>query len=204
MEKRLGNEEDDTDSELVPPYRIDLCFPSSVASLILEKEEDRAKVVIYSEWTLRQAQASTALGELRTHLLLRSQLWQSKKRYSRGQHQQTKSAHLMSEVGDKVDAAAAKYRKCRIALRALVPYMVHPQTEEVAKWEELAPELKDEDIRGLTSMDEVGLGEGRKRLSWIWMMPGDGKIRRREKRKYKKSVVKNHGKQRDGILISAN
>jgi len=120
------------------------------------------------EWRFRQAQAESALNELRGQLLIRSRLHNSKNWYSRGQHQQTRSNTVISCVEARVRASASKYRDIRTALLTLSPY-----TGDDGTWTLMLRPLEDGDVLGLTSMDDLG-PEGRKRLSWIWKVHGTG------------------------------
>lgn len=119
------------------------------------------------EWQFRYAQAETSLDDLRGLLLMRSMMYKSKDRYSRGQRQQTRSNTLLNRLEARIRYTSTKYRSIREALVALsVPLL------EVS-WTKVLQVLNDSDIAGLTSMDDSG-SEGRKKLTWIWNVQGTG------------------------------
>lgn len=123
---------------------------------------------------MRYAQAEGLLHELRGHILLRSRLYQSKKRFSQGQRKNTRSRSLIDDVEEKVKASAAKYRAVWNCLEALSKSVLD------FNWKKFLRPLADSDIKSMTSFDEGdvgkrrGLGEGRKKLAWIWMVQGSG------------------------------
>ncbi|KAF9523674.1 hypothetical protein CPB83DRAFT_898542 [Crepidotus variabilis] len=153
---------------------IELLLPSAIA--------DRQKIhcdirLSRVEWLLRYAQAEGCLHELRGHILLRSRLYQSKKRLIRGQRQQTRSQAVIGDVEAKVKASAEKYRYIHECLTRLSPVVLE------FNWQNILKPLEDNDIAGLTYMDDgapektqkrKGLGEGHKQLSWIWLVQGTG------------------------------
>jgi hypothetical protein len=64
----------------------------------------------------------------------------------------------------KMRGAVEKYRAAHAALSALQPLITKSN-----EWMNVLRDLADEDIQGLPVQ---GLGEGNRRLSWIWMAPG--------------------------------
>jgi hypothetical protein len=120
------------------------------------------------ELRYRQAQASSALGQLRGLLLSRSQLWNSKKKYSHGQGQNTRSHALIGTVQQKINDTVALYRYVHQCMQNLGAAL------GTALWEAECPVLRDEDVRGLS--DDVDGGEGYKGLTWIWMVQGASNI----------------------------
>lgn len=96
---------------------------------------------------------------------MRSMLLKSKNRHMRGQRQQTRSLGILDGVQQRINAAAARYRRIREALVKLST----PLLESL--WEKKLLPLNDTDLVGLTSMDDTG-SEGRKKLSWIWKVQG--------------------------------
>lgn len=117
-----------------------------------------------NEWVFREAQANDALHTMRQNLRLDSYLVKKKKDWSRGVHQNTRSQTTIQRNLAKVKAAVEKYRKAHSALLVLEPLLGKP-----TRWAETLNVLADEDVRG---MPVAGLGEGRARLSWIWLSPG--------------------------------
>ncbi|KAH9478096.1 hypothetical protein JR316_0010334 [Psilocybe cubensis] len=119
------------------------------------------------EWEYRYAQAEESLNSLRGFLLLRSHMFKSKKRHSRGQRMQTRSLGLLAAVEEKVKFATKTYNVAYNALEALSTPLVQ------CAWRQILRPLLDTDVTGLTSMDYSG-SKGRKKLSWIWKVHGMG------------------------------
>lgn len=117
------------------------------------------------EWQLRLTHAEETLNNLRGLLLMRSTMYQSKARHMRGQRQQTRSQGLLHGVQRRIDAMAGKYRRIREALTKLSTPLLE------SSWELNLRPLNDDDLVGLTSMDDTG-SEGRKKLSWIRKVQG--------------------------------
>jgi hypothetical protein len=145
------------------PQNIPLYLPSSLISTVTC---DRR--LIDAEFRFRRAQADTILNELRANLLLRSRLYQSKNRYSRGQAQQTRSNTLIATVEQKVKNISTKYKRNREALLRLSSVLLE------YSWMDILKLLDDSDVVGLTSMDDYSLGDGKKKLPWIWTSDGTG------------------------------
>ncbi|KAF7969882.1 hypothetical protein HWV62_25675 [Athelia sp. TMB] len=158
-------------------FDIALYLPSALPSRI------RVKAILYDyEFRLRRAQAYEALDDLRGHLRLRTHMWTFKDRNVRGQSACTRSNNLLTRVQKNVNSTAAQYRAARAALVSL-----SARTGDYG-WQGSLRELADADIRAFTD-DADGetqaqkrkrekknkggaLGEGRKKLSWIWMIVG--------------------------------
>jgi hypothetical protein len=126
-----------------------------------------AKNLLICEWEFRYSQAEEILNALRGFLLLRSHMWKSKNKHSRGQKQQTRSQQLLSSVDNKISMATKKYRSVYYALQVLSDPLLE------TTWRNIFRPLAETDVVGLTSMDDSG-SEGRKRLSWIWKVHGTG------------------------------
>lgn len=142
---------------------IELYLPSNLPSNVSCDSS-----LVEAEWELRYAMAEVTLNTLRSHLLLRSRLYKSKDRHVRGQAQNTRSYDLIHTVEARVKASAIKYRIIRVALTQLTELRMSD-----SKWEDIYRELKDTDIKGLSSLDDDG-AEGHKSLSWIWKAHGTG------------------------------
>lgn len=119
------------------------------------------------EWQIREAQAHDALHELRQYLRLETFLTKRKRDWDRGVCQNTRSQSAIRQVELKRGASAAKYRAARRALVTLAPRLSKPPG-----WERELKILTSDDIQPMPVGGE--LGEGRRRLSWIWMSPGVG------------------------------
>lgn len=162
-------------------FNISLHLPSALPSRI------RVQAILYEyEFRLRRAQAYECLDNLRGHLRMRTHMYQFKDRNVRGQGACTRSVNLIARVKKKVDACSAQYRATRVALLAL-----SARTGDYA-WEASLRELNDGDVRAFTDDSDgetqaerlkrekseqkkgKALGEGFKKLSWIWMITGVG------------------------------
>lgn len=125
--------------------------------------------LVEAEWELRYAMADVTLNALRSHLILRSRLYKSKDLHSRGQYQNTRSNDLIHTVEARIKASIFKYRHIRDAMISLS----NQRGTGNSDWESIYKVLHDEDVRGLTSIDDEG-AEGHKAMSWIWKICGTG------------------------------
>jgi len=116
------------------------------------------------EFQLREGQAHDALNELRQALRSRSYMLKFKDRFLRGQGANTRARNCLKNVDAKVSASAAKYRSAYTALRILGPLLGQ------VGWQSKLRNLGDDDIRSMSDGGEEG--EGRRRLSWIWLLCG--------------------------------
>lgn len=143
---------------------IELFLPSSNAEILSISSANLVK----SEWEYRLAQAKETLDSLRGYLMLQSHMYKSKDRHSRGQRQQTRSLKLLSDVQGKISYSTKCYRIIYEILKLLSTRIIDPS------WQNRFRPLLDSDVVGLSSMDNVGGSEGRRRLSWIWKAEGTG------------------------------
>ena len=141
---------------------IELLLPSALQGRLTVIPRDFLRY----EWELRLSHAEETLAELRSLLLMRSMMYRSKERHMRGQKQQTKGQNLIKGVQQRITTAAVKYRQSRQALIMLTTPLLQPSS-----WETKSLPLSDDDLVGLTSIDDDG-PEGRKKLSWIWKVQG--------------------------------
>jgi hypothetical protein len=143
------------------PQDIALWLPSAISGKI------SCDTRLYShEWDLRHAQANDALHDLRRNLQLRSYLFKYKDRFATGQVANTRANTTVSLAQQHINASVARYRVSRKALLSLAV-----QLKKGDSWQTALPDLRDEDIRGMT-MGEEGETEGRRTLSWIWKRGG--------------------------------
>lgn len=134
----------------------ELLLPSQVLDRIPVSED-----MMEIEWRLRFAQGHDALHDIRRLLLVRSQMYAAKDRFSRGQGQVTRSRNLILGVQSRIDANVLKYREFRAALLRLA----RPLGK--VGWDGELQVLHDNDVRGLAA-SETGSSEGRVTMSWIW------------------------------------
>jgi hypothetical protein len=146
---------DETDT-LTSAVNSELFFPSQILDRI-----DVHPDMMEFEWRLRFAQAHDILHDIRRLLLVRSQMYAAKDRFSRGQSQVTRSRNLVLGVQSRIDANVLKYRHFRLALLRLA--------RPLGKigWDVELHVLHDTDVRGLAAK-ESGSSEGRVTMSWIW------------------------------------
>ncbi|KAF6764603.1 hypothetical protein DFP72DRAFT_986468 [Ephemerocybe angulata] len=169
----LRADADDRDSFTLSPWKIPLGLPSDNISTMACYD---LRLIRY-EFQFRIAQAESTLKSLRGLLLYQAHMLNSKKAYSSGTTANTRSNSVIQEVANRINIDVEKYRKIRIRLTLLWSSLKKgPLTglEKEAGWEKVLLELKAEDVVGVTSMDQLGLGEGEKSLTWIWTVAGTG------------------------------
>ncbi|KAG6819307.1 hypothetical protein H0H93_013170 [Arthromyces matolae] len=142
--------------EMPSAKNVDLLLPSS----ILSKGSFDTKFLDY-EWRLRYAQAHAVLDEIRRLILLRTQMYKSKDKWIQGQRMHTRSLALLNRVSRRIDSGVEKYRDVCTALAKLSTHMGK------VGWESELREIKDDDLRGLSS-EEDDVSEGKRVISWIW------------------------------------
>ncbi|KAF6763520.1 hypothetical protein DFP72DRAFT_986476 [Ephemerocybe angulata] len=162
---RKSQVEEGAASETV--QRLPLYLPSDIIALL----PIPARLARY-EFRFRLAQADTALTELRAHLILRSQMYHSKKIFTHGTHAITRSHSLLQDVEKKIRNDAALYIAVRKRLLTLGGFL------QDSSWEAMFLPLEQSDIRGMTADDdagkdrkkdkETGMGDGRRSMTWIW------------------------------------
>lgn len=150
------------DPETVPkPQEFPLWLPSTVHRQV--PCDARLEEI---EWKLRFRQAHDALEELRQALRSRAYMLRFKDRFLRGQGANTRARNCLKSVDAKVKAAAAKYRAAHSALSELSRLLGK------VGWKGTLRCLEEEDIRSMTEGGDECSSEGRRRLSWIWLMCG--------------------------------
>lgn len=118
------------------------------------------------EWKLRMGQAHDALNELRQALRSRVYMLKFKDRFLRGQGANTRARNCLKSVDAKIQASAKKYRAAHHALTVLGDLLGK------VGWKNQLRHLADEDIRSMTEGTGDAHSEGRRRLSWIWLVCG--------------------------------
>ncbi|KAG1789918.1 hypothetical protein EV424DRAFT_1549952 [Suillus variegatus] len=116
------------------------------------------------EWELRYAQAYDALEELRQCLRIHCSLLTFKREWIRGQGANTRAQNTLTRVHARHTACVKRYRSAWTALKALATLL------KKRDWKGRLQELADDHIKPL--VDPFGVGEGRRQVSWIWMMEG--------------------------------
>ncbi|KAG2743573.1 hypothetical protein P692DRAFT_201723247, partial [Suillus brevipes Sb2] len=157
METQAGGNPDN-------PEDIKLFLPSSLTA-------DTASCshhLLAIEWELRIAQAGDALDEIRQSLRLRDYMYTFKRNWIRGQSANTRAQNALGRVEARAAAAAEKYRVAHAALSSLAPVL------NKVGWNLKFRSLNNrDDVRGMT-VPRKGESEGRRQLSWIWLVEGVG------------------------------
>ncbi|KAF7977149.1 hypothetical protein HWV62_4563 [Athelia sp. TMB] len=163
-------------SAKIEPSDMQLYLPSALPHRV------RAQPLLYDyEFRLRIAQAYDTLESLRSHLRMRTHMYQYKDKNLRGQGACTRAHTILERVKKKSNACAAQYRRARAALVTL------SERNGDNGWQASLKVLEEADIRSFTD-DADGetqaerkkrekkqgkaLGEGFRKISWIWMTVG--------------------------------
>ena len=150
------------DPETVPkPQEFPLWLPSTIHREVpcdTRLEEIESK--------LRFGQAHDALEELRQALRSRAYMLRFIDRFLRGQGANTRARNCLKSVDAKVKAAAGKYCAAHRALSELSRLLGK------VGWKGTLRCLEDADIHSMTEGGDKRSSEGRRQLSWIWLMCG--------------------------------
>jgi hypothetical protein len=119
------------------------------------------------EWELRLAQAYDALSALRYNLHYLSSTYKSKDRFSRGQHDNTRSNSLIADIQSKGRSIAHRYRRAQKALVSLEGLLLKD-----TKWKSDLQPLFDQDIQPMAVDEQQSTSEGRRTNSWLWSVRG--------------------------------
>ncbi|KAI0057696.1 hypothetical protein BV25DRAFT_1764501, partial [Artomyces pyxidatus] len=116
--------------------------------------------LVAKELRLREGDADDALHQIWRQLRVRLAFVHHKKIHvdGPGQHAQTRAHTTYNRITEKLRRYVTRYRRSRAALEILQPG---------GSWATKLLPLLEEDIRSPT-MEEEGLGEGQRELSWIW------------------------------------
>jgi hypothetical protein len=151
-------------SDIIKPEDSQLWLPSALCSKPIHCNER----LLATEWELRYAQAGDALEEIRQYLRLRDYMYTFKRDWLRGQSANTRAQNALSHVEGRATAAAEKYRAAHTALSSLAHVL------RKVGWDHKYKVLeRKNDIRGM-SVPKRGESEGRRQLSWIWLVEGVG------------------------------
>jgi hypothetical protein len=148
------------------PEDTTLWLPSALCNLNKHMSCDTRLLTI--EWELRYAQAGDSLEEIRQNLRLRDHMYTFKRNWIRGQSANTRAQNALSRVEIKAAMAAERYRGARAAVSSLAPVLGK------LGWDMRFRVLdKKDDVRGM-AVPKGGESEGRRQLSWIWLVEGVG------------------------------
>lgn len=180
----------------IPPplsENITLMFPSEITPAFQDKR------LAEIESRFRDGQCSSSLHDLRHGLLVKRRIYTFKTIHVRKQKKSTRSRTLLKNQQNRIDSAAATYRRAHAAKGALVGSYIRGDpkatkaTDEMVGWHT----LQDADIRMMVDAEEEerrkqrpmksrqkeakklnadgniqgipGAGEGRRVISWIWL-----------------------------------
>ncbi|KAJ6518333.1 hypothetical protein C8R47DRAFT_1205389 [Mycena vitilis] len=181
--QELEAEEDARDSELPPPQAEDikLYLPSGLRTG--DRESGCRKGLPEKEALLREGQCRDALAQLRTRLHAKRHLLDHREDGNVvGQRAATRSYTLIGRIGERVDAAAAKYRRSRLALIALQGREAATTFRELKAADVQLDEEREIDAKARRKLGEIGssrhrrkgpaLSSKEKHFSWIWTEGG--------------------------------
>ncbi|KAJ7838429.1 hypothetical protein B0H13DRAFT_2367453 [Mycena leptocephala] len=178
----------DPDAPPVKAEEVHLYMPSDLSAG--EQKNGCQRGVIQIEAKLREGQCDNAMGAIRSGLHTKRHLIGFRNSQITGQVKATKARTLIGQVGERVDAQAAKYRQGRKALENLVKDDGGTYLDHHPEFRELKPShltLANEEIESDTTARKklalLGAGKGsrmprhvtgssRQVLSWIWMSQG--------------------------------
>lgn len=160
-----------TDTEYMENVRLGL--PSDISST--HRIAVCSNDLITLESRLREAQCRDSLQDVRNKIHTLHHLYRFKKRNVRHQGPNMRAWSELDQHALKRDRAVEKYRRARRAKLAL---------DGPGEWETILRDLRDEDVRGVTPIDDevnskpsrkrkrittgTGPGEGHQKISWIW------------------------------------
>ncbi|KAG2090914.1 uncharacterized protein F5147DRAFT_748193 [Suillus discolor] len=140
-------------SDVIESENSQLWLPSALCS----KHKHCNERLLTTEWDLRYAQAGDALEEIRQSLRLQDYMYTFKRDWICGQIANTCAQNALSRVESRAMAAADKYRAALSDLARVLPKDGWDHRYKVLD--------KKTDVRGI---------EGRRQLSWIWLVEGVG------------------------------
>ncbi|KAI0057515.1 hypothetical protein BV25DRAFT_1812302 [Artomyces pyxidatus] len=144
--------------EVFKPETFKLYLPSALPEGL--RTSGCTSGLVAKELRLREGDADDALHQIRRQLRVRLAFVHHKKIHvdGPGQHAQTRAHTTYNRITEKLRRYVTRYRRSRAALEILQPG---------GSWATKLLPLLEEDIRSPT-MEEEGLGEGQRELSWIW------------------------------------
>ncbi|KAJ6451528.1 hypothetical protein C8R47DRAFT_1229790 [Mycena vitilis] len=204
--EEMEQEEDARDSELPPAKaeEIKLYLPSG--RWTVDKEEGCKAGLAEMEAKLREGQCRDSLVNLRTRLHAKRHLLDHRDDGNvAGQRAATRSYTLIGHIGERVDAAAAKYRRAQLAIMALRGREAGIIFHELKAADVQLDEEREIDARARRRLEEIGSGRHRrkgpalsskdKHFSWIWTEgggPGEDEVELHDSVRVEWSKAKAH------------
>ncbi|KAJ7466765.1 hypothetical protein B0H11DRAFT_1921662 [Mycena galericulata] len=182
--RAVEQEEAKRDPDAEPPKaeRVKLWMPSELAAA--ERDVGCLAGVAEMEARMREGQCANTLDELRDRLHTKRHLIGFRDSNITGQKKATKAQTLLSQIGERADLLADKYRRAREGLSALRGATYAPQYRELKKEDmTLDGEVGDEDVAARKKLALAGVGKrgrlprhldgsSKKTLSWLWTAAG--------------------------------
>ncbi|KAJ7841673.1 hypothetical protein B0H13DRAFT_2365584 [Mycena leptocephala] len=174
--QELEDEEEERDPDSLPPAPeyIKLWMPSELKER--QRETGCTKGLARQEATLQEAQCRNALDLLRTRLHAKRHMLLYRGQFV-GQKGGTRSHTLVGQIGERVDAIAAKYRRGRGALAQLKgeAYCDGLNLRELTAADVKLDEEQESDAVARQRLAKIGstmLSSKKKHFSWIWTVNG--------------------------------
>ncbi|THH16521.1 hypothetical protein EUX98_g9291 [Antrodiella citrinella] len=165
-----GDDADASPATLTKAEDITLWLPSELPSNLMTA--DYIKIIAAKECEFRKAQAFDALANIRRICRIITGITEFKKLnlVNEGQRTSTRLRSYYDKFKQQIDHSASRYRAARNALLVLDP---------TGDWTIHLKVLHADDIRGPLADKDDALKEGRRELSWIWLVqhassPEDG------------------------------
>ncbi|KAJ7174316.1 hypothetical protein C8R46DRAFT_1214526 [Mycena filopes] len=184
--RELEAEEDARDPELPPPKAEDIKLYLPSGLLRADRVDGCRKGLPAMEAKLREGQCEDSITLLRSRLHAKRHLLNYRDESVVGQRAATRAYTLIGQLGERVDAVSAKYRRARSALIALIALRGRAECE---KWKELkAADVQLDEEREIDAAAHKRLGNissrarrqgpalssKKKTFSWIWTGGGGG------------------------------
>ncbi|KAJ7164597.1 hypothetical protein C8R43DRAFT_1122474 [Mycena crocata] len=178
----------DADAEPVKAEKVALYMPSELSDW--EQRNGCQRGLIAIEVALREAQCRIALATVRKQLHAKRHLIGFRNSYVAGQKKAGRVRTLIEQVGERVEASAARYRQGRAALQDLIDEEGVPYLERFLQFKELKAsdlmldnELIESDTAARKKLTMMAAGKGtrtprhitgssKRVLSWIWTAQG--------------------------------
>ena len=152
--------------------RIKLFLPSTCLPHI--EDPDKVKSLVAKEGQLRLGQAYDALDCIKRlrRILASISIFKHQNVSGTGGRANTRIRSLYDKFQGRIQLAAHRYRAAYSALHILDPE---------GSWHSQLRVLDDSDIRGPGKSDDELQGEGRRELSWIWLVGSDKSLQSDDK-----------------------